>query len=350
MAEHNLDWSVPLSTFTVSRGYTYHYKYVPPTPAATAANKPILLFLHGFPEQPEVWSVTAATLHARHGNGVLLPYLLGYVPTSSPVDPAEYTLVSQVGDLSEVLAHERIATVLPIGRDWGSPLSSRFPLLLPTSTVVGCVLACVQYMQPSALPRDLKDTDRWIADTRAGYGLDFDNCNYFRFFETDEATEVWNADVAATLLITSQHFYTLAYEGNKLRDAIRAAGSAATGKPTAVPPPLAPLVRRWITNGGFHTPLNWFRAVCRGYQFAAEKAALGGGAEGKWKETIEVPTFFYGGRNDKTWPPTVLEVTRSHIPDLETGVLEKSGHAIYRDDPLGEVELLEAWLVKKGFV
>ncbi|KAJ3141374.1 hypothetical protein HK100_007613 [Physocladia obscura] len=349
MTEHNLDWSVPLSTFTVSRGYTYHYKYVPPTPVATAANKPVLLFLHGFPEQPEVWSVAAAALHARHGNGVLLPYLLGYVPTSSPADSAEYALVSQVADLAEVLAHERIATVLPIGRDWGSPLCSRFPLLLPASTVVGCVLACVQFVQPSTLPQDFKDMDRWVAAVRAEYGLDFDNCNYFRFFGTDESTEVWDADVAATLLTIGQHFYTLAYEGNKLRDAIRSAGSAATGTPTAIPPPLAPAVQRWTTNGGFHGPLNWFRAMCRGHHYAAERSALGG-AEGTWKETIEVPTLFYGGGNDKTWPPIASEVTRSHIPDLETGALENVGHAIYREDPQGEVELLDRWLVKKGFV
>ena len=94
---------------------------------------PLVLLLHGFPDNAETW---AAQLHglAEAGYRAVAPYLRGYLPTAIPADgdyhPA--TLGDDVRALIEALSPDGRAFV--VGTDWGG--TSKFAALALHSEAV----------------------------------------------------------------------------------------------------------------------------------------------------------------------------------------------------------------------
>lgn len=170
MASSNkIDWT-SMSTFTVSRGYTYSYKYLP---SSTRPSTPVLLFLHGWPSGPQDWDTLASSLHSD-GYGCLIPSCLGYLETSTPEDPEAYNSEGMAGDMHEILLHENIESIIAIGHDWGSFLAQRMAVWYPQETK-GLVTICVQYMGPDLVSKDLEG---FIAKCKDDYEIDYENFAY----------------------------------------------------------------------------------------------------------------------------------------------------------------------------
>lgn len=79
---------------------------------------PLVLLLHGFPDNAETYCDTMAVL-AHAGYRAVAPYLRGYTPTELPDDPHcdPLTLAKDLAGLIDALAADGIAHV--IGMDWG---------------------------------------------------------------------------------------------------------------------------------------------------------------------------------------------------------------------------------------
>ncbi len=99
-------------TFRTSRGYKYHYFSSRPQ-----AGKPTLLLAHGFPCTSYAWN-NQVKFFKGLGYGLIAPDMLGYGGTDKPTNPAEYRLKLMVGDVMEILRHERPEKIIAIGHDW----------------------------------------------------------------------------------------------------------------------------------------------------------------------------------------------------------------------------------------
>lgn len=93
-------------------GTHYAYAY-----AAASASKPTFLLLHGFPSSSYDWRHQVHALTAK-GFGVLVPDLLGYGDTDSPVEVEAYSLKRMSGHLTEIMTNEGIEKVIGVGHDW----------------------------------------------------------------------------------------------------------------------------------------------------------------------------------------------------------------------------------------
>ncbi|KAJ6788580.1 hypothetical protein PWT90_05339 [Aphanocladium album] len=112
-------------TFITTRGYKYSFIYVP-----AKGDKPTLLFLHGFPSHADDWERQVAHFAPR-GYGVIAPDLLGYGDTSKPDAVASYTFKGMSDDISEVLDHLQVSSVVGVGHDFGANFLGRLAAYHP---------------------------------------------------------------------------------------------------------------------------------------------------------------------------------------------------------------------------
>lgn len=113
-------FDVKRSSAGANHALTYSYFFRP-----ASADKPTVLFLHGFPSNAyECWRYQIA-FFANKGYGVLAPDLLGYGGTSKPKEVEAYAKSLMAGDIVEILKEEKILNtqgeppkVYAIGHDW----------------------------------------------------------------------------------------------------------------------------------------------------------------------------------------------------------------------------------------
>ncbi|AVP58724.1 alpha/beta fold hydrolase [Pulveribacter suum] len=102
---------------------------------AGAPGRPLLLFLHGFPEGAFVWDALATHFaQAAHGGyRCVAPYLRGYAPSSSPSDEASYRAKPLVQDLAALIAAEAdpAGAAAVVAHDWGGALAWNLAALHP---------------------------------------------------------------------------------------------------------------------------------------------------------------------------------------------------------------------------
>lgn len=121
--------------------------------AAGERTHPLLLLLHGFPDNAWTWEHQFAPLAAA-GYRVVAPFLRGYPPTAIPVD-GYYdgaTLAEDVRGLVDALSPD--APAFLVGQDWGAALSYGFLALYP-DRVARAVLMAIPH--PAAMAASLAD-------------------------------------------------------------------------------------------------------------------------------------------------------------------------------------------------
>ena len=108
------------------------------------ADGPVVLLLHGWPDDPRGWRKVAARLHAA-GFRTVAPYLRGFGPTrflaaDTIRDGRGVALAQDAIDLADALRLERFAVV---GHDWGARVAYTLAALFPerVTRIVGIALA-----------------------------------------------------------------------------------------------------------------------------------------------------------------------------------------------------------------
>jgi len=161
------------------KNLTYAYVHIP-TPAGS--NKPTLLFIHGFPATSHEWQPQIEFFSSR-GYGIIAPDCLGFGGTSKPLDTTPYIGKAMASDIIAILDHEKIATVIGIGHDWGTYLLSSLAAW-HESRVERLVFLSVGYSPPGK-KLDVHGINR-VTKEKLGYEI----FGYQVFFSSEGAGEI----------------------------------------------------------------------------------------------------------------------------------------------------------------
>ncbi|KAK0454084.1 Alpha/Beta hydrolase protein [Desarmillaria tabescens] len=175
--------------FTASRGLQYYYLAFPGD-----TNKPILLFLHGFPSTSYDWKYQVEFFKAK-GYRLIVPDMLGFGETSKPTDPLAYKQSLITKDIVELLDAEKTDRVIAIGHGSGAITASRLASYYPDRFLAFGFLALGYY--PPHLPKPYEEIMQTLKQ-RIGTEL----YGYWSFLsENDAHIKLKNLD----------SFYSLAY-------------------------------------------------------------------------------------------------------------------------------------------
>ena len=91
------------------------------------AGRPVLMFLHGFPEGAFIWDdlLLAFSRPENGGYRCVAPYLRGFGPSSSPAEVEAYRAKHLVGDLAGLIDAESAAGTVDclVAHDWGGAVA-----------------------------------------------------------------------------------------------------------------------------------------------------------------------------------------------------------------------------------
>ena len=122
---------------------------------AGAKGRPVLMFLHGFPEAAFVWDGLLAHF-ARLENGgfrCIAPNLRGYEQSSAPGEVAAYRPRHLVQDIAALIEQEGGPLACLVAHDWGGAVAWNLAAALP-----GCMkkLAIINSPHPGTFLRELQ--------------------------------------------------------------------------------------------------------------------------------------------------------------------------------------------------
>jgi pimeloyl-ACP methyl ester carboxylesterase len=184
-----------LTTFRVSRGFTYSYTHIRP---ADGASKPYVLFLHGFPALSSIWD-QQIEYFGNLGYGVIAPDLLGYGRSSCPTSVSSYRFKFMAQDLVEILDNEGIEAVHAVGHDWGAGFLSRLEFFFP-ERIIKMALVGTAYLPPG----QTFDLDTMNAATEEKFG--YSAYGYLNFFtQNPNAAGLLDNHVSTPLSRAARH-------------------------------------------------------------------------------------------------------------------------------------------------
>ncbi|MDO9358399.1 MAG: alpha/beta hydrolase [Polaromonas sp.] len=99
------------------------------------ASRPVLMFVHGFPEAAFVWDVLLEHFAQAENGGYfcIAPNLRGFEQSSAPADPAAYRAKHLVQDIAGLIAHVSPSQPLAalVAHDWGGAVAWSVAATLP---------------------------------------------------------------------------------------------------------------------------------------------------------------------------------------------------------------------------
>lgn len=104
-----------------------------------AGEGPLVVLLHGFPDNARTWSNQIEPL-ADAGYRVVAPYLRGYAPTEIPAD-GRYDLTALANDVHELIGALGGEPAHVIGHDWGAAATYATMAMFPASISRSAVIA-----------------------------------------------------------------------------------------------------------------------------------------------------------------------------------------------------------------
>jgi pimeloyl-ACP methyl ester carboxylesterase len=262
--------------------------------AAGDPAKPMLVFLHGFPEFGGMWRPTMERLADRFF--CVAPDQLGYNLSDKPDDVARYRtkrLVEDVRAFVKAFAPRRAFTL--VAHDWGGAVAWAYALKHPETLTR---LAIVNAVHPAAFQREIA---RNPAQAKAS--------QYMVDMQGPDSDAAFAADDFARL---RHSFRQLAMPAAEL-DTYRAA---------------------WAQPGAIRGMLNWYRAmrlvppkVQDGVAVAAAPKAYDAAAL-----VVKVPTLVLWGLKDEALLPGCIEGLEQWVPQLTLKTFPEASHWLVHEE------------------
>ena len=280
--------------------------------SAGAKGRPVLMFLHGFPEAAFVWD--SLLLHfAKPENGgfrCVAPNLRGYEQSSAPADVTAYRPRHLMQDIAALIDIEGSRLDCLIAHDWGGAVAWNLAATRP-----GCMekLAIINSPHPGTFLRALQHSPAQQAASA-----------YMNFLIRPDAEA----------LLTEDNFRRLWAFFNSV---------GATDGPHAWLTDAVRLQYQAIWHAGLSGPLNYYRASPLrpprpGPPHNDPAAAAVTIARDKLK--VNLPTLVVWAMDDTALLPELLDGLGDFVPQLQLHRVEGAAHWIVHEQP----ELIAAYL------
>jgi pimeloyl-ACP methyl ester carboxylesterase len=297
-------------SFTLSNGITLDCRM------AGAAGRPVMLFLHGFPEAAFVWDEMLAFFSdpAHGGYLCVAPNLRGYAGSSAPSDVAAYRakhLVQDLVALKELLSPQQPLACL-VAHDWGGAvawnMANQHPELMRR-------MAIINSPHPGTFLRELQSSPEQQAASA-----------YMNFLIRPDAEVLLAEDDYRRLWA----FFT---------------NMGAVDGPYAWLTEDVKAQYREVWSQGLTGALNYYRASPLRPPREADAAAAAITLP-KSMLDILVPTLVLWGMNDIALPPGLVDGLEDYIPDLRLQRIADGSHWLVHEQPALVAQSLWAFLQK----
>jgi epoxide hydrolase 4 len=279
--------------------------------------RPVLVFLHGFPEAAFVWDgLLAHFARPEHGGyRCVAPDLRGYGRSSTPPDVAAYRAKHLVQDIAALIDAQTATSPTPgqvaglVAHDWGGAVAWNLAALQPERLRR---LAIINSPHPGALLRELQHSPAQQAASA-----------YMNFLVRPDAGALLAENDYARLW----PFFT---------------GDWGAGDQGWLTPELRERYRdtwRRGLNGG----LNYYRASPLRPATASDPGAAGVTLPPELLG-LTVPTLVVWGERDRALLPGLLDGLETWVPDLRIERVPEASHWIVHEQPERVRTLLEGFL------
>jgi len=270
-------------------------------------DRPVLLFLHGFPEAAFVWD--ELLLHfARPENGgyrCVAPNLRGFEHSSAPAEVQAYRAKPLVQDLTALIEAITQDSLTPgqlaglVAHDWGGALAwsvaAQYPAILRQ-------LAIVNAPHPATFQRELANSPSQQASSA-----------YMNFLARPDAPALLAENDFARLW----PFFT---------------NMAADSGPMAWLDDATRQRYREVWSQGLHGPCNYYAASPLRPPTASDAGAAAVQLP-RDRVTVNVPTLVVWGLGDTALPEALLDGLDDFVPDVRIERVPKATHWIVHEQP-----------------
>ncbi|MDX1580269.1 MAG: alpha/beta hydrolase [Alphaproteobacteria bacterium] len=286
---------------------------------------PVVL-CHGFPELAYSWRFQIPAL-AEAGYRVFAPDQRGYGETGAPEGVEEYDIHNLTADLCGLLDHYGLEDAVFVGHDWGALVVWQMPLLHP-KRVRGLASCGIPFM-----PRT--DTDP-VEMFRAMWGEKMYIVHFQQSHEADEYFGEHPEDVFNVLMrrpsMSRDEFDALPQE-DKLPDLLARIKDPRPSGEALLSDEERDVFVNSFRKSGFTGPINWYRNWSRNWRTTVHVP-----------QKIDAPCLFIGAGRDFLVAPQMMDVMKAAVPQVETHVVEDSGHWLQQEYPDEVNRVLIEWL------
>jgi pimeloyl-ACP methyl ester carboxylesterase len=272
--------------------------------------RPVLMFLHGFPEAAFVWDelLEHFAQPAHGGYRCVAPNLRGYENSSQPADITAYRPKHLVQDIAAVAQIEGAPLACLVAHDWGGAVAWNFANQLPHLTAK---LAIINSPHPGTFLRALQTSP---AQQKAS--------KYMNFLIRPDAEALLREDDYRRLWGFFTHWGSAPWLTDALRQAYRAVWDQS------------------LTGG-----LNYYRASplrpARPDDAAAAAIKLP-----REMLTVDLPTLVLWAMEDAALLPELVDGLEEYIPRLTLEKVPGASHWIVHERPQFVAERLAAFLTQ----
>jgi pimeloyl-ACP methyl ester carboxylesterase len=286
--------------------------------AAGERGRPVLLFLHGFPEAAFVWDTLLAhfSLPEHGGYRCVAPNLRGYERSSAPADVAAYRAKPLVQDLAALIESITEDSPTPgklaclIAHDWGGALAWSVAAQCPAAMGQ---LAILNAPHPATFQRELAQSPTQQASSA-----------YMNFLARPDAPALLAENDFARLW----PFFT---------------NMAADSGPMAWLDEATRQRYREVWSLGLHGPCSYYAASPLRPPTANDAGAVAVQLP-RERVMVNVPTLVIWGLGDTALPEALLDGLDGYVHDLHIERVPGATHWIVHEQPRRVAELLGAFL------
>ena len=282
--------------------------------SAGQRGRPVLLFLHGFPEAAFVWDrLLDHFSQAEHGGYFCVaPNLRGYADSSAPLEVDAYHprhLVQDVSALARALTREPLAAL--VAHDWGGALAWNLAAQAPD--LLG-KLVILNAPHPATFARELAHS----AEQQAA-------SDYMNFLARPDAAQRLAEDDFRRLWALFDGMGASQGPRAWLDDSLRAQ-------------------YRQVWRAGLQGPCAYYAATALKPAKVGEHTIRTASTLGR----VELPTLLLWGMGDTALLPALLDGLQDWVPRLQLHRIRDATHWIVHEQPERVIELIGAFLQGQG--
>jgi pimeloyl-ACP methyl ester carboxylesterase len=304
--------------------------------ACGAADAPLIVFAHGWPELSHSWR-HQLPVFAALGFRAIAPDMRGYGRSTVHAKQSDYCLEEITADMLELLDGLGRRTAIWVGHDWGSPvvwaIASHHP-----DRCEGVASLCVPYLPNGVSMASYIDRSIYPADKYPAGQWD-----YVLFYQEhfDKARADFEANVDATVKLLFRKGNPEGQGQPAFTASVRANGGWFRGASAAPDMPRDPAV---LSERDLHT---YTEALTRNGFSGPDNAAYGRKSVNGGR--LELPVLFLHAEYDytcRTVGGPLADPMRASCADL-TEMIAKTGHWMAQENPVVVNKALAAWINAK---